>query len=155
MTSCLQTIENESVPIQLAQCWFPGLAISNAEIQINFFRIEYTEAVLSNSTRKLLWFEITKMLIAILNNKFVVLFVIIFSTLLFPITRNRRCEKRRIVEVTRQVAVRIRHCGVYSNSPPRAAADRGRNLMSTIALFVHVLASYCRPNRDPYRTLNS
>ena len=23
---------NESVPIQLAQCWFPGLAISNAKI---------------------------------------------------------------------------------------------------------------------------
>jgi len=23
---------NESVPIQLAQCWFPGLAISKAEI---------------------------------------------------------------------------------------------------------------------------
>ena len=28
------------------------------------FQIEYIEAVLSNSTRKLLWFEITKMLIA-------------------------------------------------------------------------------------------
>ena len=25
-------IENERVPIQLAQCWFPGLAISNAKI---------------------------------------------------------------------------------------------------------------------------
>jgi len=24
-------IENESVPIQLAQCWFPGLAIFNAK----------------------------------------------------------------------------------------------------------------------------
>ena len=23
---------NESVPIQLAQCWFPGLAISNTKI---------------------------------------------------------------------------------------------------------------------------
>jgi len=23
---------NESVPIQLAQCWFPGLSISNAKI---------------------------------------------------------------------------------------------------------------------------
>ena len=26
----------ESVPIQLAQCWFPGLAISNAKIRIYF-----------------------------------------------------------------------------------------------------------------------
>jgi len=25
-------IGNESAPIQLAQCWFPGLAISNAKI---------------------------------------------------------------------------------------------------------------------------
>ena len=29
------------------------------------FQIEYTEATLSNSTRKLLWFEITKMLTAV------------------------------------------------------------------------------------------
>jgi len=28
-------------------------------------QIKYTEAILSNSTRKLLWFEITKMLIAV------------------------------------------------------------------------------------------
>ena len=29
------------------------------------FHIKYTEAILSNSTRKLLWFEISKMLIAV------------------------------------------------------------------------------------------
>jgi len=37
------------------------------------FQIKYTEAILSNSTRKLLWFEITKMLTAVKNN-FIVLF---------------------------------------------------------------------------------
>jgi len=63
----LYFIGNESVPIQLAQCRFPGLAISNAKIRIYFFQIKYTEGILSNSTRKLLWFEITKMLIAVLN----------------------------------------------------------------------------------------
>jgi len=31
-------IGNESVPIQLAQCRFPRLAISNAEISIYFFQ---------------------------------------------------------------------------------------------------------------------
>jgi len=39
---------NKSVPIgvELAQCWFPGLAISNAEIKdIYFFQIKYTEAI--------------------------------------------------------------------------------------------------------------
>jgi len=32
------------------------------------FQIKYTEALLSNSTRKPLWFEINKMLIAVLKN---------------------------------------------------------------------------------------
>jgi len=45
------------------------------------------EAILSNSTRKLLWFEITKMLIAIFKN--IVSFIIIFGTLLFPIVISR------------------------------------------------------------------
>ena len=31
-----ETIRKESVPIQLTQCWFPGLAISNAKILIYF-----------------------------------------------------------------------------------------------------------------------
>ena len=38
------------------------------------FRIKYTNAVLSNSTRKLLWFEISTMLIAVYKNKFIVSF---------------------------------------------------------------------------------
>jgi len=49
------------------------------------FQINYTVAILSNSTRKLLRFEITKMLIAVSRNKFIV----IFGTLSFPlITRT-------------------------------------------------------------------
>ena len=45
------------------------------------FQIKYTEAILSNSTRKLLWFEITKMLIAVffLKDKFIVSFIITFG----------------------------------------------------------------------------
>jgi len=35
-------IGNESVPIQLAQFWFTGLAISNAKI-LKYFRTKYTE----------------------------------------------------------------------------------------------------------------
>jgi len=49
------------------------------------FQLKYTEAVLSNITRKLSWFEITKMLIAVSKNKFAVSFVVIFTTLSFPI----------------------------------------------------------------------
>ena len=44
--------------------------------------------MLSNSTRKLLWFEIAKMMIAVLQNKFIVSFIIIFGTLSFPITKT-------------------------------------------------------------------
>ena len=47
----------------LAQCQFLSLAIST-EILI-YFQIKYTKAILSNSIWKLLWFEITKMLIAV------------------------------------------------------------------------------------------
>jgi len=85
-TPSRRTIANESVPIHLAQCRFPGLAISNAKILIRnltFFKIKYTEAILSNSTRKLLWFEITKMLIAVAE-KNIVSFIVIFGTLSLP-----------------------------------------------------------------------
>ena len=43
------------------------------------------EAILSDSIRKLLWFEITEMLIAILGEKCTVSFIIIFGTLWFPV----------------------------------------------------------------------
>jgi len=58
------------------------------------FQIKYTEAILSHSTRKLLWFEITKMLTAVKNN-FIVLFIIIFDTFSFPVvyrTSDGRAE---------------------------------------------------------------
>jgi len=41
----------------------PGVAVFNAKYKY-IFRIKYTEAILSNSTRRLLWFEITEMPIA-------------------------------------------------------------------------------------------
>ena len=72
------------MPILLAQCRFPGLAVSSAKIQIYFFQIKYTAALLPSSTRKLLWFEITKMLIAVFLNKFIVSFIIIFGTFSLP-----------------------------------------------------------------------
>ena len=63
-----------------------GLAISSANIYIYIFPIEYIEAILSNCTRKLYWHELSKMLIAVLKeDKFIVLFIIIFGTLSFPI----------------------------------------------------------------------
>ena len=49
------------------------------------FQAKYPKAILSNSTRKLSWFEITEMMIAVL--KITVSFIIIFGTLSFPITQ--------------------------------------------------------------------
>jgi len=73
----LWTIGNESVPIQQAQwCWFPGPAISNAEIWI-YFQIKY--AILSNSTHiRNCCFEITKMLMAVLEINLVCYFLLQF-----------------------------------------------------------------------------
>jgi len=51
------------------------------------FQIKYTGAISSNSTRKLLWFEVTKMLIAVLQNKFIV-YIIIFGTLSFSMRQE-------------------------------------------------------------------
>jgi len=64
-------IANESVPV-------PGLLNINI-----FFQMKYTEAVSPNSIRKLLWFEITKMLTAVLKKNVVLLKCI--GTLLFPV----------------------------------------------------------------------
>jgi len=57
------------------------------------FQIKYTEAIYPNSTRKLFWFEISKMLNAVLKSKFIVLFIIIVGTLSFPITHVIHPEK--------------------------------------------------------------
>jgi len=43
------------------------------------FQIKYTEAILSTSTRELLWFEITKMLIAVFKITLLCYFFIIFG----------------------------------------------------------------------------
>ena len=44
------------------------------------FQTKYTEPVLSNNTRRPLWFEITEMLIAVQEKKLVVSFIVIFGT---------------------------------------------------------------------------
>jgi len=48
------------------------------------FQIKYSEAILSNSTRKLLWF----MLSAVLKDKFIASLIIGFRTLSFPICQS-------------------------------------------------------------------
>ena len=52
----------------------------------HIFQIKYTEAVLSDSTRKLLWFEVTKTLIANLKKNYCVFYYI------FRHTVSVRCD---------------------------------------------------------------
>jgi len=49
------------------------------------FEIQHTEAILSNSTRKLLRYEITKMLIAVCEKKIIVSFIMTCGTLSFAV----------------------------------------------------------------------
>ena len=56
---------------------------SNLKYKYIFFQIKCTEAILSNSTGKLLRFEITKNADCSSKNKFIVSFIIIFDTLSF------------------------------------------------------------------------
>ena len=50
-----------------AMLWFNGLFISNAKNINIYFQIKYTEAILSNSTRKLSQFQITELLNAVMK----------------------------------------------------------------------------------------
>ena len=52
-------------------------------VYLYIFQIKYTEAILSNSTRKLLWFKINKMLMHFKEN--LLSFIIIFGTLSFTV----------------------------------------------------------------------
>jgi len=78
---------------------YPRLAISNAKYKY-VFQIKYTETILSNSTRKFLRFEITKMLIAVLRNKLIVLFIINFGTLSFQIEDRDQTDRANISSLT-------------------------------------------------------
>ena len=53
------------IVVVLSVAKFSGLAISDAKIKIYFFQTKSTEAILSNSTRKLLWVEISEILTAV------------------------------------------------------------------------------------------
>ena len=80
-------IWNGSVPKQLAQCWFPRLAISSAKKHQYIFPIKYTEAVLSS--RNCCGLKIAKCFdCSFLQNRFIVLFIIIFGTLSFPALKD-------------------------------------------------------------------
>ena len=75
---------NESVPIQLAQCWFSGLAISNAKILIYFSnKIHGSSFIKQHSKTVMVWNY--RNADCSLRERFIVSSIIIFGTLSFPI----------------------------------------------------------------------
>jgi len=81
--------------------------MSNAKYKKKF-QIKYMEAILSHITRKLLWFEISKMLVS-LKNEFIVSFTIIFSTLSFPIKELKANRKIMKYQATKTYAALAWH----------------------------------------------
>ena len=77
-------IGDESAPIQLAQCRFPGLAIPNDKILIYFFQIKYTDCdgrnfIKQHSETVMVWnYQNSD---CSLRKKFIVSFIITFGTL--------------------------------------------------------------------------
>jgi len=72
------------VPKQLAQCWFHGLAVSSARIYI-FFPTKIYGSDFINQHSETVIVKISKMVIAVLKNRRIVLFCIIFGTLSLPV----------------------------------------------------------------------
>jgi len=59
-TLCKTSVGDESVPIQMAQCWFPGLAISNAKIVIYFSNRIHGSNFIKQHSETVMVFKLSK-----------------------------------------------------------------------------------------------
>ena len=115
-----------------AMLWFHGLFISNAKSINIYFQIKYTEAILSNSTRKLSQFQITELLNAVMKKISLLCCLLQFSAHFRPTitaTSSRTSAGRKHgclhelpsptaisgspAEVNRQTAYSIQHCTLH------------------------------------------
>ena len=87
----MRSLGKESVPIQLAQCWFPELAFSTAKISIYFKQNIRKQFYIRQHSETLMVWNYQNADCSI-KNKPIVLFVIIFCTLLLL------CAARNVVE---------------------------------------------------------
>jgi len=91
----------------------------------------------TNSTRKLLWFEVTKMLIAVLKNKFTVSFIVFFGTLLFRILGSCFCKsKHMILSMAAKISWRRYGTIITSLSPYVLSTYTARTRIQTLILEV-------------------
>jgi len=73
----------ESVPIHLAQCRFPGLSIFSAKILTRIFEMKHTEAILSKTLGNCYGLKLSKCCLWFKRKKPIVSFIIIFGALSF------------------------------------------------------------------------
>ena len=79
-----ECIRNDSAPIQLAQCRFPGLAISNAKISIYFSNKIYGSNFIKQHVETVMVWNYQHAHCSLRRN-FIASFIIIFGTLSFPV----------------------------------------------------------------------
>jgi len=101
-----------------------GWPLPTLKYEYIFQILKYTEAILSNNTPKLSRFEITKMLMAVLRNKFIVSFIIIFGTLSFPYM------SARVVTVQESRAIGSPLHGTLAEKLDHACSGRGGRLQA-------------------------
>jgi len=85
---------NESVPIQLAQCWFPGLAIFNAKILIYFSNKIYGRNFIKQHSETVMVLNYQNADCS-LEKKIIVSFIIIFDTFSFPMCLYTASQKNK------------------------------------------------------------
>ena len=83
-------IGNESVPIQLAQCWFSVMAIHSAKILMYFSNKIYGSNLIKQHSETIMVYNQRNLRVAVLKYKFIVL-LIISGTVAFPISPPVPC----------------------------------------------------------------
>jgi len=101
------------VPIQLAQCRFPGLAISNAKILI-YFSNKYTEEILSKSTWNLLRSENTNADLQF-RKKIIVIYYNFWHTFI-----PYRCDKNLLKQIINKYQTAAEHIACWAYLAGRA-----------------------------------
>ena len=89
-----------------------------------YYQIKYTEAILSNGSRKLLWFEITKILIAVEKN-----YCVIFRNFRHTFVPCAKCSEQCVLHLS------------ASSGNPLIALSQGRLTRAIVGHFVYLCCS--------------
>ena len=124
-------IGNESVPIQLAQCRFPGLAISNANMLIHFFQIwkQFYQTALGNCH----CLKLPKRWLQFKKKKNYCFIFIIFGTVSIPVTAEKLEQWQQISKHTQRIVQKV-HCTQVG----KQACLKYRPIIAYTAISAHI-----------------